>query len=94
MLTKSDLKAIKTVVGEDIKRDLKENIKQQLKPIKEDIISQLNENIKQQFKPVKEDISKIRKDIKVIVDFFDQEYLNLRKRVERIEEHLNLSPLQ
>lgn len=30
----------------------------------------------------------------VVLDFFDQEYLNLRKRAERIEKHLNLAPPQ
>ena len=47
--------------------------------------------IEKQLRPVKEDISHIRKEIKVIVGFFDREYLDLRKRVERIEAHLNLA---
>lgn len=41
-------------------------------------------------KPVQEDIARIRKDQKTIVNFFDREYLDLRKRVERIEDHLSL----
>ncbi len=47
--------------------------------------------IKQEVKPIKEDIAQIRKDVKVVVNFFDREYLDLRKRVERIEAHLKLS---
>lgn len=42
-------------------------------------------------KPIKDDIVQIRKDQKLIVKFFDSEYLNLRKRVERIESYLKLS---
>jgi hypothetical protein len=49
--------------------------------------------LKEELKPVKADISQIRKDIKTIVNYFDREYLELRKRVERLEEHLNLPPL-
>ena len=49
--------------------------------------------ISQELKPIKEDITHIRKDIKTIVNYFDREYLQLRKRVERLENHLHLSPL-
>lgn len=52
----------------------------------------LNETLDRKLKPIKEDVVEIRKDIKRIVDFFDREYLELRARVERIEEHLNLKP--
>lgn len=55
-----------------------EDLKRELKPIKSDI------------KTMKEDISKIREDQNTIIAFFDSHYLDLRKRVERIEEVLNL----
>jgi transcriptional regulatory protein LevR len=42
---------------------------------------------------IKEDIEQIRKDQKLIIKFFDREYLNLRKRVERIESYLKLSAI-
>ncbi len=48
---------------------------------------------KEDLKPIKNDIVNIRKDMKVIINFFDHEYLDLRKRVERIEEHLHLPPV-
>lgn len=50
----------------------------------------LEQKLDQKLKPVQEDIVKIRKDQKQIVNFFDREYLDLRKRVERIEHHLDL----
>lgn len=52
----------------------------------------LTKRMKAELKPVKDDVSHMRKDIKTIVNFFDREYLDLRKRVERIEEHLHLTP--
>ena len=62
-----------------------------------DIGNLLDERLDKQFKiklkPIKSDISKIRKDIDVIVSLFDREYINLRQRIERIEEHLNLPNL-
>jgi len=51
----------------------------------------VDQKIEKRLKPIKEDISQIRKDIKSIVNFFDREYLELRKRVERIETHLKIS---
>jgi len=70
------------------KNDLKQ-IKNVVKPLISEGITPLKSDIK----TLKEDVSKIRRDVAVILDFFDTEYLNLRKRVERIEEHLNLPPV-
>lgn len=49
--------------------------------------------VKEELAPVKKDITSIRKDIKTIVGYFDNEYLELRTRIERLEEHLNLPPI-
>lgn len=46
---------------------------------------------KSDIKPIKEDISKIRRSLNDIIGFFDDEYIRLRKRVERIEQHLGIS---
>lgn len=53
----------------------------------------LASRLRQELKPVKSDISKIRKDVDVMLSMFDREYIDLRRRMERIEEHLNLPPL-
>jgi len=53
----------------------------------------LDEKFKKELAPIKEDIVKIRKDQKIIVKFFDNEYLALRKRVERIESFLKLGTI-
>lgn len=52
------------------------------------------DSLKEELKPIKSDVAKIRKDIDVIIALFDREYINLRKRVEKIEEHLGLSSTQ
>jgi hypothetical protein len=59
----------------------------------EEIDSIFSKRIKSELKPVKEDMSQIRKDLKTVINFFDNEYLEIRKRVERLEQHLNLPPL-
>jgi predicted nuclease with TOPRIM domain len=62
-------------------------------------VSKIREAVQDEINPIragiktlKTDVAQIRKDIKRIISFFDSEYLQLRKRVERIEEHLNLPP--
>ena len=81
MLTKTDLKEIGNVVLKRIKKDVPSLVEKQLSPLKNYI------------KTLGSDVTKIRKDIDVIVSLFDREYLDLRKRVTRIEEHLELPPI-
>lgn len=47
--------------------------------------------IKKIVEPIKKDVIQTRKDVKVLISYFDREYLELRKRIDRIEEHLGLS---
>lgn len=77
MLTDGDLKKIGQIVDDKINGAIDKKV---------------GNLIDQKLKPIKADISEIRKDVKGIVAFFDSEYLGLRSRVERIEEHLNLKP--
>ena len=78
MLTKSDLSQIQKVVNTETTKIVNVETKK---------------IIVQELKPIKDDITHIRKDMKTIVNYFDKEYLQLRKRVERLENHLHLSPL-
>ncbi|OHD25943.1 MAG: hypothetical protein A2Y38_05700 [Spirochaetes bacterium GWB1_59_5] len=55
--------------------------------------TQARKIMKEELKPIKQDIAEIRGDIKAIISFFDREYIALRRRVERIEEHLQLAPI-
>ncbi len=80
MLTKSDLSQIRKVV--------KEEVKTEIAPLKVKI-----DKIETRLSSIEKEMKKIGKDIKVVVNFFDKTYLRLLKRIERIEEHLNLPPL-
>lgn len=45
-------------------------------------------------KPLKSTIKKIDDKLDAMIRLYDQEYVHLRKRVDRVEDHLNLSPLK
>lgn len=87
MLTKQDLSQIKSIiqtetrsiVQSETRSIVQSEIEKGLKPIKQDI------------KTMKEDITFLREASNAIISYFESEYLSLRKRVERIEEHLNLT---
>lgn len=67
--------------------------KSDLQEIKKIVNDNTRKIVKEELAPVKKDITSIRKDIKTIVGYFDNEYLELRKRIDRLEEHLNLPPI-
>ncbi len=49
------------------------------------------DQIKKVLEPIKKDVAQTRKDVKVLIAYFDREYVDLRKRIEAIEEHLGLT---
>ncbi len=55
-------------------------------------LSEIQKIVSKELKPVKKAITEIRKDMKTIVTFFDHAYLELRAGVEKIEEHLGITP--
>jgi predicted nucleic acid-binding Zn-ribbon protein len=61
-------------------------IKKIVEPIQKDI-NTLNKDMS----TLKKDVAETRKDVKVLIAYFDREYVELRKRIDRIEEHLGLS---
>lgn len=65
---------------------------QQLKDVLIPVLNEsLDTKLDEKLKPVKEDIAKIRKDVNAMLSVFDNEYVDLRSRLERIEEHLKLT---
>lgn len=46
-----------------------------------------------QIQPMRLDIKKIYKKLDTIIKFFDKDIVTLHKRIDRIENHLNLPPL-
>lgn len=98
MLTKDDLAKIQEIVRDTVR----EEIGTESKSLKEDFVGEIKlarieiqkdiRSLTDRVKNLEIATSKIQKDIKVITSFFDSEHLKLRKRVEKIEEHLGLSP--
>ena len=82
MLTKNDLSQIGEIVQNETRKivqvETRKIVQEEIAPLKKDI------------KTLKSDVTEIRKDIKKIVNFFDREYLELRNRVENIEQHLGI----
>lgn len=101
MLTKSDLSQIKKVVDKGVEsrieplKDDMDILKSNLRVVRMDTssIKKRVSSTESSVKTLESDTAKIRKDTGAIVEFFDHEYLELRKRVTRIEEHLGLPPL-
>ena len=53
-------------------------------------IKKIIEPLKKDVTKVKKNVARIQKDVKVIVSYFEDENMDVRKRVERIEDHLSL----
>lgn len=83
MLDKNDLLQIKNIVQIETGKIVQEETKK--------IVQEEGASLKRDVSTLKSDVSMIRKDVKAIVSLFDRKYLELRKRVDRIEEHLGLS---
>ena len=83
-LTNNDLRNIGNLIGNKLDKKLDEK----LAPIMRDV-AQTKKDINQ----TKVDITHIRKDQKIIINFFDNAYLDLRGRIERIENYLKLPKL-
>ena len=79
MLTKTDLRQIEGVVNKVVKKELGAGL------------GEVRKEFKKELAPIKKDITKIRSDISTMSSFFDNEYLHLRSRVEKIEEHIGFS---
>lgn len=96
MLTKSDFKQIRQIIKDEVSSEMKQIpkiVKNEVSSEMKQIPTIVRDEVNVQIKPLREDIEKIRKDVSSIVNFFDNEYLELRQRVERIENHLNLSSI-
>ena len=61
-----------------------------LKKIGKLLDTKMDVKFKKELRPIKADIAKIRTDVSTLVGFFDSEIIDLRSRVEVIEEILNL----
>lgn len=52
--------------------------------------SQIKEIVKDEIRPVKKDLKKVDKKLDITISLFDKDYLNLKKRVEKVENKLGI----
>jgi len=99
MLTKNDLNQIRSVVKEEVKNEVADQVKMGLEPIAKDLsdvkkdLSDVKKdlsNVKKDLKDVKKRVKKIEKTVDVVIDHFDREIVGTQKRVGKIEDHLSL----
>jgi len=95
MLTKQDLKQIKTIVRDEVvsesettQRRLTAEIKLTRMKIQEDL-----DSLKDRVKNLEILTGKIDKKLDEHFNFLDKEHLGLVKRVKRIETHFNIQPI-
>ncbi len=81
MLTKSDLQQISLLL--DKKFNQKFGV---------ELDEKLDKKFSTELKPLKVALLKIQKDLKTIVNYFDEEYLNHDHRIRKIETHLGFHP--
>lgn len=96
MLTKTDFAQIRKIIREEIENEstsVKEELGAEIKLSRIELQREIK-TVAERVKNLEIAVRKIQKDIKIIVNFFDKEYLGLRKRLEIIEEHLHLSSAQ
>lgn len=91
MLTKSDIEIIGNIIDDKI-----EPIKGEIKILKNDVdvLKKDVSILKKDMKVIKKQINGIRQDINVIISYFERDHVRLSKRVDRIENHLRLPPIQ
>ena len=94
MLAETDLLQIKKIARGEIEaeaKSLQEDLRGEIKLARIEIQKDIRD-LKGKIKDLEIASNKIQKDIKKVFGFFDEEYLQVRKRVERLENHLDLSP--
>ncbi len=96
MLTKADLQAIDKIVKKRVREEVEtesENLKNELQG---DItmlrleVTRSIEELKNRIKNLEIKVTKVRKDINTVISLFDRDYINLKKKVIRMEDHLKL----
>jgi len=95
MLTKNDLLEIKKEIKSEVdplRKDL-QVLKSDVTEIKKDVEGLKSDvtDIKKDVEGLKSDVTEIKKDVKVLISFFDRQHVTLRKRVDKIEDHLGLT---
>lgn len=78
MLTKDDLKDIRSIVQEEVQGEIKSLIKTEIKPLARSV------------KELQKDMKGVKRDITTIIEVFDNKDRQLERRVERLEEKVGV----
>lgn len=79
-------------IGEEFtsfKKEISNDISERFTSFKKE----MSDEIDKKLRPIKSDIKKIKRDTAYTVDFLDREDIKLRRRVDRVESVLSLTPL-
>lgn len=106
MLTKTDLSQIRKVVREEVEAESKTtrtDIEYELKRVRMELSLRLDKiedhlkdisiktsRLESEIGKIKKDIISIKADINSVIGYADENHIRLRKRGEKIEEHLEL----
>lgn len=106
MLTKDDLSQIRIIMHSEIQTETRKIIQEetrkiiqeetpkivevQIAPLKKQMIS-FASSLTSLRNELRSQIRKVRRDINMVIKTFDNDYSNLRIRVEKIEDHLHLA---
>ena len=82
MLDKKDIRKIEDLIQSGNK-SLEDRLGNRLE-------SSLGKKLESELRPIKSDLAKVRRDVDTMLDLFDRDILDLRNRVEKIEEILNI----
>jgi len=93
MLNKNDLQSMRQLIKEEVPPIVTKLIKEEVPPIVRKLIKEeVPPFIKKELKPIKSKLNRVDKKLDTVIKFFDREVINLGKRVDRVEQHLNLEP--
>ncbi|AKM79528.1 MAG: hypothetical protein UX85_C0010G0005 [Candidatus Beckwithbacteria bacterium GW2011_GWB1_47_15] len=93
MLTKTDITKIRKVVRDETESEAKttrRELQGEIKLLRIELQKELK-TITGRIKDLEGQTRKVRKDIELMLGFFDREYLDLQKRVDKVEERLGIA---
>ncbi len=68
--------------------------KNDLQALQQIVKTTVKKEVSDEIKPIHRELKKIRKDLNADISTFDSDITDTKKRVDRIEDHLHLPPLQ
>lgn len=92
MLTKQDLTSIGNLIDTKTTKIVQSETRKIVQEETKKIVREEVTDLKKDIKILQKDVSKIQKDINTVISHFDNEYVELRQRVNKIEKHVGIAP--